>query len=104
MPTPTDLERIARAICKANNMDPDAQFGCFPRWNVYVADARAAVEAMMTVSDAACEAGYKVPSGTGRYDNRKELIRGVVTPMWQAMCRAILDESDARNDEKPRAG
>jgi hypothetical protein len=88
----TDLERIARAICKANNMDPDAQFGRSPRWNVYVVDARAAVEAMMTPSDAVLKAGvnYRLSTTIHGFNKWRDDTRTLLA----VMCRAILDEKE----------
>ena len=49
------LERVARALCKANGADPDADAAGLPRdnpyhspeWRYYIPDARAAVHALM---------------------------------------------------------
>lgn len=56
------IERVARAICKADGQDPDHEGeltdeGTF-QWQSYVTDARAAIEAMREPTKAMIAACY----------------------------------------------
>jgi hypothetical protein len=71
------VERVARAICKADGRDPDSDFtsgnATFPAWQAYQSRARAAIEAMREPTEAMIEAGglsdaarpYDGPEGEG---------------------------------------
>ena len=52
------IERVARAICVANDSEPDAPNGAVgPLWKLYDADARAAIKAMREPTDEMIRSG-----------------------------------------------
>ena len=81
-------ERVTDAIMGAFEHIPDKEYrrtiaGCW---------ARAAIEAMRQPTEEMCEAGYSAGTGDwgGKYDNRRELACGRMSPGWQAMIDAAL--------------
>jgi hypothetical protein len=59
------IERVARAICRSRNEDPDGPLGLRgpvfngPYWMYYVQDARAAIEAMREPTPSMIDAAYE---------------------------------------------
>lgn len=99
----TMIERVARAICQANQMDPDSKShinGNAWHWEDYAKDARAAIEAMRDPTEAmkvACWPNHH-PWGKNAPDptERPEMVRQMdadVTADWQAMIDAALLET-----------
>lgn len=61
----TPLERVARAICEAFGSDPDARSFAFDEreaahWELWIAEARAAIDAMKSPSKVQIKAGANV--------------------------------------------
>jgi len=98
----TKLEEVARALCEADGLDPDADWrdgdGVFltvaiepgkqQRWRTYVRKARAALEALRMPNEAMRRAGRAEDDWYARpyYECASE------TTHWIAMIDAILKE------------
>lgn len=89
------VEKVARAICRADGVDPDAiGYGLgvqmpkdaeYPLWKAREAQARAAIEAMRTPTEAMRRAGTAAMPVC--FDEEAGAIS-----CWQAMIDAILKE------------
>ena len=80
------IERVARAICWANGMDPDLTLGGDGKnflWREYVSQARAAIEAMREPTKAMTESG-----AYGSGEDSENAALGA----WGAMIAAALSE------------
>ena len=80
------VERVARAICKANDYDPDANDNLLSgpsgtrNWHLYVTHARAAIAVMREPTQ------EMVESGVENAPNPRDI--------WEAMIDAALAEHD----------
>ena len=97
----TKIEEVARAICIADGVDPDAVgYGLgaqmpkdveYPLWKARVAQARAAIRAMREPNEAMIESSYKAGEmkSCNSPEEAKALFRSV---LWPAAVDAILEE------------
>jgi hypothetical protein len=78
------LERVARAICAAQDSDPDDEVGSLRRksWTFYIPEARASILAMRELDDdaitVACDAGdlYRIDYVRAHEEMIDEALRG----------------------------
>lgn len=75
------IERVARALCKADGCDPDHESpdqidAGIKLWTRYVRDARAAIEAMREPTEAMSEAVK--PLGLCRTEDAAEIYRAMI--------------------------
>lgn len=110
------VEQVARAICKADGLDPDADWrdvgrvkldiaikdGEEQRWRTYVRKAHAALAAMrkptegMTVAGGEAIGPYLMASKDGRTGEvTPGLVQGGIHTTWQAMIDAAMAEKPA---------
>lgn len=70
------IERVARAICAANREAPDSDLNNYgaPAWQMYVADAAAAIEAMREPSNEMIDAAANLPDVFGMGDEYRAMI------------------------------
>lgn len=88
----TKLEEVARAICIADDVDPDEtgmglgqtmpEGTTYPLWQARMKQARAAVEALKTPNDFMAEQGGQVV----------KLAHWTPRMFWEGVIDAILDE------------
>jgi hypothetical protein len=90
----TMVERVARALCEANGVDPDTEgpweLGDHEYkigWKFFESQARAAIEAMREPTLRMKCDGYLVPTGPEPDIDTAEAI-------WQAMIDAALSEGE----------
>lgn len=93
MATESMIKRVARNICLANQMDPDAKShidGNASHWEDYIKDARAAIEAMREPTEAmdlALKMTMQPPSGFDHPDAIAEF------DLARAAYAAMIDEA-----------
>lgn len=97
------VERVARALCVAADMDPDRpsndeRDNGAPLWTTYVGMARAGIEAMREPTEGMAAAGAKYHKDNWRKDHALE-----DTPMryiWFEMIDAALSPSVPLQDKE----
>jgi hypothetical protein len=93
--TDSMVERVARALCKANGKDPDAIVGVRPYWIAYEQVARAAIEAMLPPTGAMLKAGQEDMTGMEICpEDHCTSCQHRVKAGWEAMITAALDTRD----------
>jgi len=84
------VERVARALCRADGIDPDGRDSQGrPWWPTYIQEARSAISAMIEPTDDMVikEAGNKA----GRVDlYRADDPSYNVRDIWSSMCNSAL--------------
>ena len=95
--TPEMIERVARALCWAQKLDPDAlcyndragEGGRQMRWTWWVKEARAAIEAMREPTGYMAEIGTLGP-GCDRVEAGVKIVASRHVESWHRMIDAAL--------------